>query len=266
MTIPAQALAFTYRMPAGFPGTITRTYATKVEPGVIDTASPPLFFGQGVTFDSTALAIRPPLTTDSGIIGVTVRSFPTQGNFPASPAVDPIGTANCPLQGEVDLMVSGYMAVTLSGTTSVNRYSPAFVWMGATSGSHVNGGFEGSANFTYVTAPNAGNTGNGTFTVAPVLGSGNPANIFGGLYSVIFTAATKFNVYDPNGVQLVSGTTGVPYVDAKIAFTITSGGTAFVPGDGFTITATANTFILGGKSYWMGPADPNGISELAFNI
>jgi hypothetical protein len=266
MTIPASALAFTYRMPVGFPGTISRTYATKIEPGVIDTAAPPAFFGQALAFDSGALALRPPVAGDTSVVGFAVRSFPTQGNFPATPLVDPIGTANVPVMGEIDVMVSGYMVVTLSGTAPANRYQPVYVWVGATAGSHVNGGVEAAYAALFATAAKTGgNTGNGTFTVAPTIGATNPAQFYGGVYAVVFTGATTFNVYDPNGVELQPGVTGTPYVDNKIQFTITAGGTAFVAGDGFNITATPQTITLP-KSYFMGPADSNGITEISFNV
>lgn len=76
----------------------------------------------------------------------------------------------------------------------------------------------------------AGNTGNatiGTITRGP--------NCKVGVYKVEFTAATKFDVIDPNGVQLAEGTTGVAYA-TELGFTITAGGTPMVAGDGFDIT------------------------------
>lgn len=81
-----------------------------------------------------------------------------------------------------------------------------------------------------------GNTGNGT--VSAVTDVGGFTNV--GIYQVIFTAATTFNVFDPKGRELKPGTTGVAYSD-DLAFTITAGGTAFVAGDGFNITVAAGT-------------------------
>jgi hypothetical protein len=144
--IPASAQAFTFRMPTGFPGTISRNVGgTTVESNVIDAGNPPLFFGQAVVYDTTADAMRPPTGTDTVIDGITVRAFPTEGNFPASPTVDPFGTANVPLTGTVDVLKRGYVSVTLSGTATAIRYNPVYVWIAASSGTHVNGGFEAAA-------------------------------------------------------------------------------------------------------------------------
>ncbi|WP_319498074.1 head decoration protein [uncultured Cohaesibacter sp.] len=78
----------------------------------------------------------------------------------------------------------------------------------------------------------AGNTGNGTIS-AVTLGD----DVKTGVYSIIFTAATKFNVIDPDGFAITEGTVGEAY-DDDIGFTITAGGTAFVAGDSIAITVT----------------------------
>lgn len=75
-----------------------------------------------------------------------------------------------------------------------------------------------------------GNTGDGTFG-AITARSGAKA----GVYRVEFTTATKFDVIDPEGYKVKSGSTGTAYGD-DLGFTITAGGTAFVAGDAFDIT------------------------------
>jgi len=74
-----------------------------------------------------------------------------------------------------------------------------------------------------------GNTGNATIS-AVTLGAGAKR----GVYTVDFTAATKFDVIDPDGFKIKSGSTGSAYSD-DLGFTITAGGTPMVAGDGFTI-------------------------------
>lgn len=77
------------------------------------------------------------------------------------------------------------------------------------------------------------NTGNGTFgTITPV---SQPTMI--GVYNILFTAATTFNVTAPNGA-VAAGTTGVAFSNLGVVFTITAGGTPFVAGDSFTVTAS----------------------------
>jgi hypothetical protein len=78
------------------------------------------------------------------------------------------------------------------------------------------------------------NTGNATVSAVTTLAGAKP-----GIYTVRFTAATTFNVEDPNGDPIGSGTTGVAFAD-DLGFTITAGGTPMVAGDGFDITVAAN--------------------------
>jgi hypothetical protein len=78
-----------------------------------------------------------------------------------------------------------------------------------------------------------GNTGNATISAVTV---GGGAKV--GVYQVVFTAATTFDVIDPDGFKLPSGKTATAYAD-DLGFTITAGGTAMVAGDGFDITVAA---------------------------
>ena len=96
-------------------------------------------------------------------------------------------------------------------------------------------------------ALNVGAAGNGAITMAaqPVLVGGAL-----GAYTVTFTSATAFTVKDPSGNPVGAGAVGTAFAN-KIAFTIAAGGTAFVAGDGFTVTvarvqpmATPNEPIL----------------------
>jgi hypothetical protein len=84
------------------------------------------------------------------------------------------------------------------------------------------------------TAATAGNTGNPTFGAITV-----GALAVAGAYNLTFTAATKFDVEDPDGVKIGSGTTGVAFSKSGVGFTLTAGGTPAVAGDSFTITIAA---------------------------
>lgn len=102
-------------------------------------------------------------------------------------------------------------------------------------------------------AKSGGNTGNGTISAVTTKKGAKS-----GVYRVEFTAATKFDVIDPEGFKIKGGSTGTAYSD-DIAFTITTGGTAFVAGDAFDITVE-----LVDGSY--GPLDldaGNGLEEAA---
>ena len=77
------------------------------------------------------------------------------------------------------------------------------------------------------------NTGNGTF--GAITPQASPATMVG-TYTALLTAATAFTVTAPDG-STSSGTTGVAFSALGIGFTVTAGGTPFVAGDSFVITA-----------------------------
>jgi hypothetical protein len=103
---------------------------------------------------------------------------------------------------------------------------------------------------TFASAANGGNTGNGTMGSTSV--SGYAAKV--GVYSVEFDDATHYIVSDPAGAEVGHGTTGVAFKAGGLGFTITAGGTAFVPGDSFAITVAAGS----GKYKPFDPANVDG--------
>ena len=102
------------------------------------------------------------------------------------------------------------------------------------------------------TAATAGNTGNPTFGTITVGAAAIPGD-----YKLTFTAATKFDVEDPKGVKIGTGTTGVAFSKAGMGFTLTAGGTAAVAGDEFTIAVAAGNgkYIPYTANAAAGPAD-----------
>lgn len=80
------------------------------------------------------------------------------------------------------------------------------------------------------------NTGNGTFGAITVAAPAQP-----GAYTVEFDDATHYIVSDPNGTEIGHGTTGAAFAAGGLGFTITAGGTAFAPGDSFTVTVAAGS-------------------------
>lgn len=93
------------------------------------------------------------------------------------------------------------------------------------------------------------NTGNGTFG-AIVAGAASKI----GVYTVEFDSATQFMVSDPTGAEIGHGVAGTAFSASGLGFTITAGGTAFVPADSFTVTVT------GTIKY--GPFDPTATNGL----
>lgn len=92
---------------------------------------------------------------------------------------------------------------------------------------------ESTATGTGTAAAGAGNTGDGTMSAVVV-----SAEAEVGVYVLQATAATKFDVEDPNGVKIGVATAGTEFSKGGLTFTITAGGTPFVANDKFTITVT----------------------------
>jgi hypothetical protein len=99
-----------------------------------------------------------------------------------------------------------------------------------------------SGAFTLGGATLAGGTAN---TGAETIGSISPGPLMKrGVYNVVLTSSTAFNVFDPNGVGLAAGTVGTAYSDPQINFTVTTGG-GIAAGDQFGISGVAPT------NYWV---------------
>lgn len=100
------------------------------------------------------------------------------------------------------------------------------------------------------------NTGNGTIAAGAV---GAGAQI--GTYRIVFTSDTAFNVTDPSGDAVGSGTVGTAFNTGGVAFTITAGTTAFAAGDEGAITIDPGS----GKYVPFNPAGTGG-AEVAKGI
>lgn len=81
------------------------------------------------------------------------------------------------------------------------------------------------------------NTGNGTSSAVTTNGYAPTL----GVYAVEFDDSTHFVVSAPNGQEIGHGVVGMQFSGGGLNFTITAGGTAFVPGDSFTVIVAAGT-------------------------
>jgi hypothetical protein len=157
----ARDVAFPFRMGAGFPGDVNRTHPASIEPCLIDAAAPPAFFGQAVLVDPTTQGVRPFVAGDVAVTkayGITVRPYPFQQSSGNNYGAAAIGAATAPATGVVDVLRAGYIMGTVVGNTVKN--GQVYVWTAASTGSHIQGGFEAAAS-SGNTATLAGATFNG---------------------------------------------------------------------------------------------------------
>lgn len=162
-TTDVDRMAMTFNSPAGFPGDISRPAYARVEPCQVDASAPPTVYGQIVVVDATTQGLRPLAAGDASnsvaltAYGALVRPYPAQQRSGGDSAT--FGSATPPTTGIIDALRGGYIL----GQVAANSTPPAkggavYVWCAASSGDHVQGGYE--------TAASSGNTvliGNATF-------------------------------------------------------------------------------------------------------
>jgi hypothetical protein len=153
-------VAFSYRMGAGFAGDVNRTHPASIEPNVNAPAgsNPMVFYGQAGVYNTVG-QMRSVIAGDTAltaIAGIAVRQFPVQ----QSTASAAFGEADLSTgynsvispANALDILKSGYIMVPVNGTPV--KGGAVYVWIAASTGSHVQGGFE------------AASTGGSTITLA----------------------------------------------------------------------------------------------------
>lgn len=144
-------VAFQYRMGAGFPGDVNRTHPASILPCLVDASAPPTLFGQAVLVDPTTQGVRPVVTADgtgiTDIFGVTVRPYPFQQQAATNYGAVGFGAGTPPEPGAIDVLRAGYIMIQLNNYAADPsvKAGAVFIWVAASSGQHVMGGFEAEA-------------------------------------------------------------------------------------------------------------------------
>lgn len=150
------AMAFPFRMGAGFAGDVNRTHPVEIEAALIGGTTAFGRFGNVGVIDTVAAnngvrginATDQSDATDLVPFGLLVRPFPYQ--TPAGGAMT-LGAATPPTSGIADMCRNGLIMVQLNtGVAAPVKGGRVYVWAAATSGDHAIGGFE--------TALSSGNT------------------------------------------------------------------------------------------------------------
>lgn len=142
-------VAYPYRMGGGIAGDVNRTHPAQIEPNVNDGTNPASFYGQAVVYTATG-TVRTVIATDTAlttIAGITVRPFPVQQSTTTQDyGAQTIGSAGIGAANALDVLKQGYMTVTSQG--SPVKGGTVYVWIAASTGNHVQGGFEAAASGT----------------------------------------------------------------------------------------------------------------------
>lgn len=243
--------AILFRMASGIPGDISRRGQSLVEAVILNGAA--AFGGYGLPGKTVTGKFVPLEAGDapSVVNGFLVRPYPTQ-----TANADGTGISSAKVG---DRMRRGYMTVkSNAGVPAMD--GQVYTRVANASGGKPIGGIEAASEVAAVGAAGGGNTGNGTIGTV----SGTAAAI-AGVYSITMTAATTFDVLDPNGVKLKSGATGAQYTCEGASFKITVGGTPMIAGDAFTLTVTPGTVAIP-NCVFCDVGDAAGNVEIRFNI
>lgn len=139
--------AYTFRMPAGIPGDVTRQSQAKIEPQLFNSSLP--FSGYGIPGKIASGKFVPIAGGEAAadIYGFLVRPNPITG----ANASDPLGTSVPPTKGVADVLKSGYMNVKVNaGTASLG--SAVYVRVAAAAAGKPIGGIEAAADSTNTVA------------------------------------------------------------------------------------------------------------------
>lgn len=145
-------ISYGYRMPAGFPGDVNRTHPASILPGLMTptVANKIRLYGDPCLIDTTQNAYRGLLASDTAVTkidGILVRPYPTQQATGGMSAA--IGTAAPPDgPGVIDVINEGFVMVRCNNFAAQQptKGGAVFIWVTASSGAHVQGGFESVAN------------------------------------------------------------------------------------------------------------------------
>jgi hypothetical protein len=136
--------AFTFRMPAGIPGTVTRASQATVEAQLLDTTNFPAAYGVPVAIDATSHGVRKIGAGDTAaaVYGFYVRPYPTHSG------TDPLGTSTPSVSGICNVLKRGYINVLLGGTTAAAKNGTVYVRVAAPASGKPLGGVEAAADST----------------------------------------------------------------------------------------------------------------------
>jgi hypothetical protein len=143
-------ISFLAQSPVGFIGRITRSVpAPKVNPYVNDTTNPVASFGLAVlaTTNNTVRGVLAADTAITTIFGIAVQPFPFQQQSGTNFGAQALSTLVAAPSGLLDILKSGFMTVYCNSAQAptASLESPVFLWIAASTGTHIQGGFETAA-------------------------------------------------------------------------------------------------------------------------
>jgi len=236
-------VAYVTRAPSGIPGELSRLEGAVVVPVALSEA---IVYGKPVKMVSSEAANIDANDTAANFFGVLQRS---------APAISTDNTANTADTDYIQNVIrKGFVSVACATGTPVMGGQ---VYMRVvTESSQVVGDFETAYDYS-LTAGTMQGTGNATAGTLSATADAAP-----GVYRILMTAATAFNLISPSGDIGKVGANGTAYTAFGVTFTVTTGGTGAVAGDYIDLTLTSNTVALSGVTFASAGKDSSNNCEI----
>lgn len=141
-------VAIPFRMGAGAPGDVNRTHPASIPPFLVDPTNPPVSYGVGGVIVGSSGGLRGLSAGDTALVdidAITVRPYPIQQQSATHYGAQGFGPTGIATSQPIDGLVSGYIMVQLPAGQSPNKGDAVNIWIAASTGSHVQGGFEATA-------------------------------------------------------------------------------------------------------------------------
>ena len=248
---------YLYRIDGGYPGQLSRVFEAFMVI-VSEYVGTKDGVGVGVPVKLDNGKIVPATATGDAIYGFTLRAFPSQSVNYQNVDNSFEGTQVWRVDQPAPVLKKGYFTMYCQAGNPVKEGDVYFRTQAL--GELVVGGIETGDAATGVMAAGGSNTGNGTAILKAVT-----VDATTGTVTVTFTSATEYG-FTYSGTAY-TGTAGIEFNEAGFQFTITSGDTAFVNGDTFTITISKDTNVAKiANAKFTGPKTVDGMVEIAYNM
>lgn len=235
--------AYATRAPAGFAGELSRNEGAVVVPVALSEA---VVYGKPVKMTSSKAENIDSGDTAANFFGVLQRSVPQIDSGNDTDTADVNYVQNVVRKGFVNVKC-------VTGTPAMG--GQVYMRVVAESSQAV-GDFETAYDYSLTAAAMVG-TGNATAGTLSASADAAP-----GVYRILMTAATAFNLISPTGDIAKVGATGSAYSAFGLTFTVTVGGTGAVSGDYIDLTLTSNTVKLPGVTFAVAGKDSSNVTEI----
>lgn len=122
-------VAFVFRMPYGFPGSVNRIESATIQAAPVNVALPPLFFGNPVKLLAADGTVTPIANGDTAALvwGFAARTYPNNTNSWPNAGFNTSTPGAPPTSGPIDILRRGFIMVKINNVTVAQPGGGVFV-------------------------------------------------------------------------------------------------------------------------------------------